>query len=358
MSRPSDLEVRIRELESENFRLRKEVEKMDNIPTKNNSTTTKVLLENTSQLLERIHRFQVILDHMPALIGYWDKGLRNRFANRAYLSWFGIEPATVAGKHIADVLGEERYLLNLPYIEAALRGEAQRFEGAFPTPEGNQIRHSLAEYIPDIVDGKVLGIFVLVSDITIVKEADAAIKNLAFFDTLTNLPNRRLFNDHLTQVIASNKRSGKFGAVMFLDMDNFKSLNDNRRHGAGDLLLIEAANRIKNCVRETDTVARFGGDEFVVLLNDLDTNKGISTSQAKIVAEKIRDSLSKPYNLIVKHRMKDDEHFEHLCTTSIGVVLFIGKDVEKDEILKWADSSMYRAKNAGGNSVQFYGSEN
>ncbi len=142
---------------------------------------------------------------------------------------------------------------------------------------------------------------------------------------------------------------------MFLDMDNFKSLNDSRGHAAGDLLLIEAARRLKSCVREIDTVARLGGDEFVILLNNLDTDEGKSTSHAKMVAEKIRGSLSMPYSLFVNDGIKGDEHFVHICTTSIGVVLFLGKTVGIDEILKQADSSMYKAKNAGGNLVQFYG---
>jgi diguanylate cyclase (GGDEF)-like protein/PAS domain S-box-containing protein len=354
MTLSCDLEARIRELEIENFRLRNEVDVLANPNSQNKSVAIVNLIEKENHLLERNHRFQTILDHIPAMIGYWDTDLLNRYGNKAYSSWFGIDPTQMQGKHIREIIGEERYRLNLPFIEGALRGEPQEFERAIRTPDGKQTRYSLAEYIPDIIDGKVLGFFVLVSDITSVKEAEAVIKSLAFYDTLTKLPNRRLFIDHLTQAMASSKRNSQYSAVMFLDMDNFKSLNDVHGHGAGDLLLTEASIRPKSCVREIDLVARFGGDEFVVLLNDLDTNKGKATSQAKIVAEKIRDSLSKPYHLTIKQYEEEYERVEHLCSTSIGGVLFRGQDVGKDDILRLADSYMFKAKKTGGNSVQFY----
>ena len=115
-----------------------------------------------------------VLDNMPAMIGYWDSNFRNRFGNKAYIEWFGIDPADMPGKHIRDVIGEERYVLNLPYMEAALRGELQVFERAIPTPDGSGVRHSQASYIPDVHDGTVRGFYVLVTDITKVKEAECA----------------------------------------------------------------------------------------------------------------------------------------------------------------------------------------
>jgi PAS domain S-box-containing protein len=117
-----------------------------------------------------------LLDHMPSLIGSWDKNLRNRFGNRAYANWFGVDPAKMEGMHIREVIGDERYQLNLPYLEAALRGERQSFEREIPSPDGTHIRHSLAEYIPDSVAGEVIGFFVLVSDITSIKDADHAMR--------------------------------------------------------------------------------------------------------------------------------------------------------------------------------------
>jgi len=131
-------------------------------------------LEHTLQ--QRDHDLRAILDHMPAMVGYWDRNLRNRFGNHAYQTWFGIDPARLPGMHIREVIGEERFRLNLPYIEAALRGEAQQFERAIPTPDGTRLRHSLASYIPDHRNGEVCGFFVLVTDITVVKETEARLR--------------------------------------------------------------------------------------------------------------------------------------------------------------------------------------
>ena len=143
---------------------------------------------------------------------------------------------------------------------------------------------------------------------------------------------------------------------MFLDLDNFKPLNDAHGHEVGDLLLIEVADRLKNCVREMDTVTRFGGDEFVVMLSELDVDKAESITQAEIVAEKIRITLSEPYLLTIKHVGKVDATIKHHCTASIGVAMFIDHEASQDDILKGADTAMYQAKKSGRNSIRFYDS--
>ena len=155
-------------------------------------------------------------------------------------------------------------------------------------------------------------------DITSRKQAEEEIQNLAFHDALTKLPNRRLLNDRLHQAMAASKRSATFFALMFLDLDNFKPLNDQHGHDVGDLLLVEAAHRLQCCVREVDTVSRFGGDEFVVLLSDLPTDEPTSTTQAQRIAEKIRSALSQPYRLTCKRDGQGDTLIEHHCTVSIG----------------------------------------
>jgi diguanylate cyclase (GGDEF)-like protein len=177
----------------------------------------------------------------------------------------------------------------------------------------------------------------------------------AYFDTLTKLPNRRLLNDRLTQTIATSKRSRHYGALMFLDLDNFKPLNDVHGHEVGDLLLIEAASRIKHCVREIDTVARFGGDEFVVVLSDLHSDPKEATVQAGIVAEKIRSALFQPFTLSLHRPGKTVVTVEHHCTASIGVTLLLHDDAHCEaDFLKWADAAMYQAKKAGRNQIRFY----
>jgi len=197
--------------------------------------------------------------------------------------------------------------------------------------------------------------FIVVSrDITERKLAEAQIHKLAFYDILTQLPNRRLLNDRLEQAMVASKRSNLYGALIFMDMDNFKPLNDKHGHETGDLLLIEVAHRISSCVREMDTVARFGGDEFVVVLRELDVDKARSAKQASIVAKKIGVTLATPYVFKIRHDGKKETTIEHHCTTSIGVMVFIKHEASREEIVKWADIAMYQAKEAGGNQIRFY----
>lgn len=190
-------------------------------------------------------------------------------------------------------------------------------------------------------------------DISERKQSEEQIHKLAFYDPLTSLPNRRLLIDRLQQTLAANKRKGHYAALMFLDLDNFKSLNDTHGHDVGDLLLIEVAHRIRHCVREVDSVARFGGDEFVVMISDLDVNRDESISRASIVAEKIRAALAEPYALPVQQDGMETT-VEHHCTSSIGVVMFINHEISAEEILKRADMAMYQAKENGRNRACFY----
>lgn len=192
------------------------------------------------------------------------------------------------------------------------------------------------------------------TDITERKLMEDQIRHQALYDGLTQLPNRYLFEDRLRQAMAKSKRTGCYGALMFLDLDNFKPLNDRFGHAVGDLLLIEVAARLKSCVREADTVARIGGDEFVVKLEQLDTDKALSQKEAELAADKIRLLLAEPYVLKMAIGAGGETTVVHHCTASIGVVLFIGNDVSQEEILKRADDAMYCAKDAGCNQVMFY----
>lgn len=196
----------------------------------------------------------------------------------------------------------------------------------------------------------------MIEDITERKQMEDQIRQLAFHDPLTKLPNRRLVTDRLIQAIASSKRSGCYNALMFIDLDNFKPVNDTHGHAAGDLLLIEVADRLRHCVREVDTVGRIGGDEFVVMLIDLNEDRAQAASQAKFDAEKIRIRLSEPYLLTIKHEGKPDTIVEHLCSASIGVALFSKYETNHNDILKWADEVMYQAKDAGRDLIRFYDS--
>jgi len=543
-----------------------------------------------------------ILDRIPSMVGYWDKNLRHKYTNQAYKTWLGMDPQENKGKHIREVIGEERYRLNRPYIEGALRGEPQTFERAIPTPNGEDIRHSLADYIPDIQNGEVQGFFVLVSDITplklsetlrlenqallqkneelfraivqdqtevisrlrgdgtyifanevfyrffgvtperlignkwhpmvyaddlervsqeltelkpsnpvimivnrvysasgqvhwmefsnrgtfdengqlveiqsvgrditsrretenqlrklsmaveqspssiiitninaeieyvnaafekntgycrnevfgknpnilqskntprrTIKElwetlnqghpwkgelynkrkdgneyiehvviapvrqtdgrishyvsvqdditaskmASEEIHQLAFFDSLTGLPNRRLLMDRLQHALKSYERHQKIAALLLIDLDNFKTLNDTLGHETGDILLQQVAQRLVSCVRESDTVARLGGDEFVVILENLSIDSHVAAATAKGIAESMLETIQQPYTLGCN---------KYLSSASIGVTLF-AKNLATDLLMRQADLAMYKAKDAGRNAVYFFNPE-
>lgn len=198
------------------------------------------------------------------------------------------------------------------------------------------------------------GYIALFTDISERKALEAQMHQMAYFDALTGLPNRRMLGDRMGRAMAASKRSGLYGALMFLDLDNFKPLNDTYGHEVGDLLLIEVARRLTECLRAMDTVARFGGDEFVVMLCELDANQTLSTDQAAAVAEKIRASLAEPYFLTVPQPGQASVTVEHRCTTSIGVALFLNHESDPSDIMKWADAAMYQAKDAGRNAIRFH----
>ncbi|MDX8386432.1 MAG: EAL domain-containing protein [Gallionella sp.] len=198
---------------------------------------------------------------------------------------------------------------------------------------------------PVLKDGEVIGSVITFLDITQHKLREQEIHQLAFYDPLTKLPNRRLFLDRLQRAIATGERNNSHGALIFLDLDNFKSINDTQGHEIGDQLLIEASRRLMLCVREGDTVARLGGDEFVIALQEMSSEADEAAAQAKLVAEKIQSELVRTYEL---------NHFECTNTASIGIVIFRGHQEKFDTLLKNADTAMYQAKAAGRNTIRFY----
>lgn len=193
--------------------------------------------------------------------------------------------------------------------------------------------------------GQTLWIDGLILDITERKAAEIMIRDLAFNDPLTGLPNRRLLLDRLDQQLAISGRTGRHGAVLFIDMDNFKVINDTLGHDAGDQVLVEVAGRLSASVRESDTVGRLGGDEFVVILDNLGDTAGTAAKAAAELSNKILTQLSEPYRL-----------GEQTCssTPSIGIAIFLGHGVRADQLLRQADQAMYKAKSGGRAQLQFY----
>jgi diguanylate cyclase (GGDEF)-like protein/PAS domain S-box-containing protein len=198
-----------------------------------------------------------------------------------------------------------------------------------------------------------VGVF---SDVTFRKAAEEEIRKLAFYDALTRLPNRRLMLDRLGRALTSSARHHRHGALMLIDLDNFKTLNDTLGHDVGDQLLLEVANRLQSCIRKGDTVARMGGDEFVVILEDLDAS-GLAAMQAESIARKIQTLLNEPYLLDLALPGEATNMGSHRCTSSTGIALFIDNSVSVDELMKRADTAMYQAKAAGRNTLRFFDPE-
>jgi diguanylate cyclase (GGDEF)-like protein len=193
--------------------------------------------------------------------------------------------------------------------------------------------------VPDTPSG---GALLVLRDITEHKVEEEAIRQLAYFDPLTGLPNRRLLHDRLRQVQASSHRRHRHGALIFIDLDHFKQVNDRWGHRCGDQLLVELARRLQVSVRACDTVARLGGDEFIVVLADLDARVDVARTQLGQIAAKMLARLARAYEL--------DGH-RHQCTASLGAVLFLGNEPTLDQLIGRADAAMYRAKAAGRNAL-------
>lgn len=262
----------------------------------------------------------------------------------------GIERHRLLHKRLTPYVATEHHDRWLRHFKSVLASDApQACELALQRDDGSRF-FARMECLCQRRAGAPPEVRIVMTDITDRIKNEEEIRKLAFYDALTQLPNRRLLNDRLDQAMSASKRSGRFGALMFVDLDNFKPINDRHGHNMGDLLLIEVARRITRCLREMDTVARFGGDEFVVLLGELDVNHEESILLARIVAEKILIALAEVYHL----KVHDKVELEHHCTSSIGVVLFINHETRPDDILKWADMAMYQAKASGRNRVIFF----
>jgi len=407
---------------------------------------------------------RAVTDALPAMVAYWDSDLRCRFANSRYKEWFGKSADVVVGMHMRELLGEKLFALNEVYIRGALAGQTQNFERTLTKADGS-IGHTWANYLPDHKpDGAVAGFFVLVSDVTPLKEAqvksrlaasviantaeaivvadangtvesvnpayttitgfredevlgtkqhvfavngaasvstealqrcldteghwqgevwnrrksgesflewksinkivdasgrvehyvsvfsditdfwrrDEEIRRLAFHDALTDLPNRALLTERLTQLLAMAQREKRNLAVLFMDLDGFKHVNDTLGHEVGDRVLIAAAKHLQALVRAADTVARVGGDEFVVVLDNPQ-----DTDEVALIATRIIDQVNEP--LMINGKAVQ-------VGTSIGIAIHPTAGRTVDELVRSADAAMYAAKKAGKNAFRFAGS--
>ena len=268
------------------------------------------------------------------------------YVNEAFVSGTGFSREEVLGKNPRILKSgktpKETYIAMWEVL-----AEGKAWSGEFINRRKDGTTYVEAAVLSPIrqSDGSVTHYVGAMTDVTEKKEAQERINSLAFFDPLTELPNRRLLLDRLKHAIASSARTESYGALLFIDLDNFKTLNDSMGHDIGDLLLQQTAKRLVDCVRDGDTVARLGGDEFVLLLESLSTNDQDAASGAEAVGEKILTALNRPYQLA---------GFTGHSSPSIGVTLFMNHEGSLEDLLKRADLAMYQAKDAGRNTLRFF----
>jgi len=283
-------------------------------------------------------RLRTIADNLPALIAYVDQDERYVFCNRTYQSWLGVDPLKAVGKPVSEVLDETSYAQRRDLLVRAKRGEAVEFD--IETTSDDEVRHLRLAYLPDRAEsGEVVGVFALGTDVTDAKLAQHQLFELARTDTLTGLANRRAFEDALVQALARQKRSGLPLALAFLDIDNFKGINDSLGHGLGDEVLRTFALRLTSCMRSSDVVARLAGDEFVVLLEGLRHPR-----EAEIIARKVIRAISARFDLTGDLGLD--------VTTSLGVAFMAQHTLSPQELVDAADKALYQAKAAGKNTYK------
>ena len=296
-------------------------------------------------------RYRTLIEWSPESILVHRQGTI-LYVNPAAIKMFGAPDAlALLGKQTQDLIHPDHRQSQLTRMKNIMAKDAIALsvESRFLQFDGTTIDVEVQGTAIDY-DGAP-AIHVSIRNITERKQMQDRVRQLAFYDPLTHLPNRRLLDDRLKQALAVNQRRARFGALMFLDLDKLKLINDTHGHEAGDALLIEVAQRLNQSVRVSDTVARLGGDEFVVMLTDLGSDSTESLLQAGVVAEKIWSVLAEPYKLKVGEAFAAKLVVD--SAASIGVVLFGDTETSPQNLLKRADQAMYRAKKAGGNRVVF-----
>ena len=337
-----------------------EVYPLTNLRERNRSLEL-LVEERTHALHESEALFRLLTEDARDVIWKTDAHLRVLYISPADERLRGYQAHEVIGRSVFDMFTDAgvavvKKLLHQRQI-SDVSSDAQEFitfEVEHVCKDGRTIWGEVLSKPDRNAQGVIVGYHGITREITQRKLLEDQVRELAFHDTLTGLANRRLLVDHLAQTMSSSKRSRHHGALLFLDLDNFKPLNDAHGHGVGDLLLVEVARRLKAGVREVDTVARFGGDEFVVLLNQLSTDRDESTAQARVIAEVIRESLAQPYLLHAPESDPLHAMIEHHCTASLGVVVFSGHEATQEEVIDWADSAMYQAKEDGRNLIRYH----
>ena len=284
-------------------------------------------------LRETADKLRLFAAYVPAMTAYWDENRRCQLASKAFAEFYGLAVEDLIGKDIRDVLSDAVYGEVEGYFVQVLQGHPVHYQRTDTTQTGES-RYLEVKLLPHVgEEGKVMGWFAVTTDITEHKLAEERIQRVAHHDSLTGLPNRLLFDDRLKQAISLAKRNARQFALLYLDLDKFKPVNDTLGHNAGDELLKAVATRIRGQVRESDTVARVGGDEFTLILPDT------GREEAVMVARKIIAALATPFQLGTRKQSVD-------IGASIGIAVYPADARDADALVKAADAAMYNAKQA------------
>jgi diguanylate cyclase (GGDEF)-like protein/PAS domain S-box-containing protein len=315
---------RIVELEEKNDALSREIARRLEIET--------TLRRSEERVRSSEERLRTITNNVPVLISYLDSNLHYQFANAMYKEWLGMRSEDMIGRSIKQVLGDSYFEERKPSLERALGGAMSNVELKVSRKGHDRILSTT--YIPHHRDGKVVGIYVLATDATASRQHERQLLALANADPLTGLPNRRMYEFNLAKALATNRRQKSGLALMYLDLDGFKQINDSFGHSTGDNVLVEFGKRIKPILRETDMLARLAGDEFTITLEAVTT-----LESCELVAKKILDALARPF-MIASQRLA--------VSASIGVV-FAGEQSSFQSLSHQADLALYSAKRSGKN---------
>lgn len=284
-------------------------------------------------LKESEARLRLIADNMPALIARLDCDLCFTFVNQTHAAWFGVECDSLIGQPLQSFYGRRVFRQVSSHVDTVLKGRAVDFERSIPTLAGE--RQVQVRGVPDLDSyGNVRGIFVLMNDITALKQAEARLWALAQVDALTGIANRHQFNERLDATFKRARASASNFALIFLDIDRFKEINDTLGHDCGDEVLREFARRLETSIRSDDVVARLGGDEFVIILHSVR-----AADEVLFLTRKIQHRLTAAFQVRGATLLK--------VTASMGVALLRPSDVKASELLRRADEALYQAKAAG-----------
>ena len=295
-------------------------------------------------LTVREQEWRTLVENSPDTIARYDAECRRIYVNPALCTILGGDMTAVIGKKPSEFPGGQEYDLYESKIRKVFAtGKDAEFELTVKAEKEicNLIRLTAERDLSGSIK-TVMGVGRNISELNTQRQHTS---RMAFYDQLTNLPNRRLLIDRLQHALTSSAHSGLHGALIFIDLDNFKTLNDTLGHGIGDLLLKQVAQRLISCVRQEDTVARVGGDEFVIVLENLGKQIQQAAFQLEVLAEKILAMLNQPYHLA---------DYDRQSTPSIGIVMFSGDKISIDDLMKRADIAMYQAKKVGRNSIRFF----